>query len=316
MTNKSMIAGARAGLLLWVSLPIISALLVAGCGRGGGSSSGSAPPQNLQSSSSSSAPPPQNLQSVPDSQLTIDTSSEQAMQTTITKVRESLSQAKREEFDNALQLIVFSQIDFGTDSASDANAAADRMKSKLSGKTGEQVIAEGENIEEVRRTKERDQALAEIKELQEKKAKWESAKVELARFQVERSRFFKKKQKYYGEQPIIELTVRNGTAHPVSRAFFVGTLRSPNRAVPWMKDDFNYSISGGLEPGEAANWSLAPNQFGDWGTVNAPDDAVFTVEVVRLDGADGETLFSSREFTDEDEKRLKKLLSQFPESAR
>jgi len=50
--------------------------------------------------------------------------------------------------------------------------------------------------------------------------------------------------------------------------------------------------------------------FSDWGKVKAPADAVFTVEVEQLDGADGEELFSSRNFDEDDAKRLSALLEE------
>ena len=114
-------------------------------------------------------------------------------------------------------------------------------------------------------------------------------------------------------EPIIELTVKNGTEHAVSRAYFAGTLSSPNRSTPWLKEGFNYSIPGGLEPGEKATWKLAPDVSSKWGTVDVPKDAVFTVEVIRLDGADGRALRALRRFTEEDEIRLNKLKEQFGE---
>jgi len=108
-----------------------------------------------------------------------------------------------------------------------------------------------------------------------------------------------------GKQPIIELTVKNGTGHVVSRAYFEGAIASPDRSVPWHKDTFNHSISGGLEPGEVATWSLIPNMY--WKTVDAPADAVFTVTVEQLDGANGETIYSTREFGERDLERLSEL---------
>jgi len=65
--------------------------------------------------------------------------------------------------------------------------------------------------------------------------------------------------------------------------------------VPWVEDDFNYQIPGGLEPGEEARWKLSPNMFSDWGKVDAPPEAVLTVTVLRLDGADGEEMLSIRD---------------------
>ena len=64
-----------------------------------------------------------------------------------------------------------------------------------------------------------------------------------------------------GKEPMIELTVKNGTSETVSCAYFEGAIASPGRSVPWYKDTSNYEIQGGIEPGETATWELAPNQL-------------------------------------------------------
>jgi hypothetical protein len=50
--------------------------------------------------------------------------------------------------------------------------------------------------------------------------------------------------------------------------------------------------------------------FSDWGKVRPPADAVFTVVVERLDGADGEPIFDARAFDESDAKRLTALLKE------
>ncbi len=152
----------------------------------------------------------------------------------------------------------------------------------------------------------------EIKELEVKRQETLKAKEELKKFKVLRSRFYKRDQEYSSyDQPIIDLTVVNSTDKAVSRAYFEGTIASPDRSVPWHKDTFNYQISGGLEPGEEASWSLAPNMFSDWGKVKAPSDAIFTVTVEQLDGADGKPLYSTMNFTEYDKKRLAELKKKY-----
>jgi hypothetical protein len=155
--------------------------------------------------------------------------------------------------------------------------------------------------------------LAEIQELLRKKEKANSDRLQLAKFEVVRSRFYQQQREFFGEDPVIELTVKNGTPNVVSRAYFTGTLASPDRSVPWVKDDFNYRIPGGLEPGETATWKLEAYTFGLWDQVKAPKDAILTVEVVQLDGVDGKPLLSIKEFSDEDAKRLSELQQKFPE---
>ena len=51
--------------------------------------------------------------------------------------------------------------------------------------------------------------------------------------------------------------------------------------------------------------------FSEWGRVQAPGDAVLTLEVVRLDGASGAKLYSTMDFTDEDAARLATLRAKF-----
>jgi hypothetical protein len=153
--------------------------------------------------------------------------------------------------------------------------------------------------------KKRAQALAEIQELTKKKLAAEKARADLAKFSVIRSRFRQERQ-MFGTEPIIELSVKNDTGHAVSRVFMRGTLASPGRSVPWLRETFNYSISGGIEPGEAADWALSLNMFSEWGKVKGAPDMVLTIEVLRLDGADGKPLYTL-DFDDEDQQRLSAL---------
>jgi|TARA_R100000935_G_scaffold57876_1_gene93021 hypothetical protein len=244
----------------------------------------------------------------------IDASSDEAMKVSVEKVRESLPQVRRKEFDEAIQVLAFSNLnmmDLLAEGASGAGNVKGKVRKSLDGKTGQQVIAEAERVRAERKERERQQALKEIRELEERRAKSESAHKQLQKFEIIRSRFYMREKEYMGNQPIIELTVENRTGQAISRAYFEGTLASPNRSVPWHKDTFNYSISGGLEPGEKAAWSLAPNMFSGWGKIEAPADAVFTVTVERLDGADGEPLYSKSGFDERKRQRLSELKKEY-----
>ena len=245
----------------------------------------------------------------------IDTSSDAAMETSIEEVRSTLSSEEKEKFDEALQVLAFSGVTlenlFTEGITGGAAGLQGRVKETLQGKSASEVIAAADSIHRERAVKEREQALQEIAELEEKQAEAAGARQELAKFEVQRSRFSNRENVLGMDEPIIELTVRNGTAHAISRAYFLGTLASPGRSVPWLKETFSYRIRGGLEPGEQASWRLAPNMFSDWGQVDVPGDAILTVEVVELDGPDGETLFSSEVFDEDDAERLAELKAKF-----
>ncbi len=51
--------------------------------------------------------------------------------------------------------------------------------------------------------------------------------------------------------------------------------------------------------------------FSDWGKVDAPADAIFTVSVVRIDDAKGNPIFGDAEFTKKDAARLAELKIQY-----
>ncbi len=243
----------------------------------------------------------------------IDGSSDETMKNSVSKVRLSLSEKKREEFDKALMVVGIGQISFADLFAADKTDTpplVESLRKALHGKTADQVIAEANRIRTEREEKERQQALEEIKELETKQAATIQAINALKKFRVLRSRF-RLEGDYIRPQPIIELRVQNDTPHAISRAFFEGTLASPGRSVPWHRDTFNYSIPGGLEPGESAAWRLAPNMFSDWGSIQAPADAVLTVTVQRLNGANDKTLFDATDFTETDRNRLVELRTKY-----
>lgn len=242
----------------------------------------------------------------------IDSSSEQSMQESAQLVRESLPPERRGQFDEALATLALSSLDFASilSGTVDADQMVANTKAQLHGLTAEQVIAEAGRAKAEREIREREQAFAEIAELQEKQNAAAVAREKLKDFEVKRSRFYLRERRYSGKEPVIEMTVLNGTDSAVSRAFFKGVVASPGRSVPWISEDFNYSIRGGLEPGEEQKWSLAPNQFSAWGT-EVPDDAILTVTVERLDGADDQPLFGSGGFSERDERRLEALIQQY-----
>lgn len=245
------------------------------------------------------------------SQPRVDTSSDEKMKESIAEARESLPENRRAEFDRALLTLSMSQVDFAevfaTGKTPDKEAIGSDLKKSLEGKTAEEIIAAADSVIAAQKAKERERALKEIQELIKERDAAKAAAAELAKFEVLRSRFYKERDYFGSFEPRILLRVRNGTKHPISRAYFKGKIASPGRSVPWLEEEFNYPISGGLEPGEEAEWVLAPNQFSEWGRVSAPPDAGLIVIVTRLDGPNGEAVLSTQEFTEEDQARLAAL---------
>jgi hypothetical protein len=242
----------------------------------------------------------------------VDSETDETFKNSMEEIRKSLETNDKKKLDDAIKMILFSGLDLKAIFSGGGNVEDFKKKNmeKLNGKNAKQIIAEGDKLLNTRKKKEKEQAVKEISELEAKKLKSEKDKVSLKAIKVVKSRFYKKKSTYT-VNPIIEVTVKNGTKHSISRMYFAGTLASKGRKVPWLKEDFNYEISGGVEPGETKSWTLAPNSFSKWGQVKIEKDAVFTVEVTGADDHTKKSLFSSRGYSSKDESRLEKLKSQY-----
>jgi hypothetical protein len=238
----------------------------------------------------------------------IDASDDASAKASIEKIRSNLDPDRKRKFDEALQYLAFSSLDLKDimSGRKDADSWKNDVMQSLDGMTVDEVIAEAEHLRTNREKKQREQVASEIQEIESRIAKAERDREELSKFEVVRSRYTQRENVLKMKEPIVELTVKNGTPHVVSRASFRGVLSTPGRTVPWLDEEFNYQIKGGLEPGEEATWTLAPNQFSAWGKVEWRDDMILTVDVVALDGPDGKTILSGK-VEERDRERLEKL---------
>lgn len=255
----------------------------------------------------------------------IDTSSDEKMKSSIEEVKNSLSLEKQKEFDEALKFIVFSQINLKNllTMQPNANNFTTDIKIILNNKTAEEVIQEAKKIQVAREEENRKLeaaklekmkqiALEEIKVLEEKKLQAEKSKEILKKIEIIKASFEQRSKPYSTfKEPIINLEVKNSTEKAISRIYFIGTVKSIGREIPWITETFNYSIPGGLESGETAKWSLAPNMFSKWGNVETPKDAILEVEVQQIDGADEKEIASTMNFTEKDEERLQNLKAKY-----
>lgn len=246
----------------------------------------------------------------------VDASTDEKLKESIAKVKDSLSDGQRSEFEEALKTLAFADVNGLADLAKlgQTGGLERGIKDRLNGKTGPEIIAAAAQVQAERKERERKEAIGEIEELRAKLRA--DAPDVLRKFVVERSRFGRSESGFMREN-VIELAVRNDTGKAVSRAYFHAVLLSPGREVPWVDDEFNYKIAGGLESGESAVWNLSPNMFGEWS--KAPDDRddlILIVRTVGLEGADGKPISGER-FTDRDAERLRSLVDgiQFESSA-
>lgn len=235
-----------------------------------------------------------------------DGSSEQAFTASAESVKKSLSPEEQAKLAEALMVVGMqgTTIFESALSGKSPESFASEMRSRVSGKTGAEVIAEADRIQAERAARERAEAEAELAKLEAAEKAVLGVQADLAKFEILEARLGKTEG--FMPRPFINMKVRNGTTFAVRRGYFRGRVTSPGRSVAWIEDDFNYQVSGGIEPGEEQVWRLSPNMFSGWST-DVPMDAALKVAVVKLEGADGKPLFTELEFAERDAARVASL---------
>ncbi|WP_317986313.1 DUF6694 family lipoprotein [Vreelandella aquamarina] len=245
----------------------------------------------------------------------IDTSSMPAAVVSIENVREALPAYKRDEFDKALAIMAmpsFSSVALLSPKRMNGAEIAEAANAQMHGLTGDQIIHRADEILRERRAREREQAVRTLTRLSEKQARAEQDAAQLARFRIDSARYYMSQSPYGTPEPVIDLEVTNGTDEAISEVRLQGVVKSDDRATPWINETFYYVISGGLEPGETAKWSLAPNRFGVWGNTQIPGDATFVVTLAGLKDAEGEPLWTSPALSKNEAAKLARLHEEYP----
>jgi hypothetical protein len=81
----------------------------------------------------------------------------------------------------------------------------------------------------------------------------------------------------------VEMKVTNGLSWAISGLFVEQVVRSPDRAVPWLKDSVSDWIAGGVEPGETRTVTLYFEGLPD----DVPADVVLEVRLLDVGDPDG-----------------------------
>ncbi len=231
------------------------------------------------------------------------------------KSRQTCRKTRKPQLLEDLKLITFSNIGEALSGQISAEQAKNNVRTTLNGKTAEDVAVIAANLRTERALKEKQQALAEIKQLQDIQQAAQIAKAEMAKFQILKSEFyFTEKNKNSAAphgQPVVVAKVKNGTTFSIARVGFKGTVASPGRATPWFVGTVELPIPGGIEPGESPTWEITPNQFSEWGKLDAPAEALFNLEIIKLVGADGAVLFDASGLTPQQTERLQALQNKY-----
>jgi hypothetical protein len=248
----------------------------------------------------------------------LDCTSDSAFEASLEAINVNLDSSRHEELAEAILYLALEDVNnlfVGLEMMTNRSAIRSNLEGIASGLTGVEII-------ELYESKQRAEDISSLKsnirgnkrrigefesEIKLLKAQVDSMKLNedgLKLFTISSAKFFWETAGYLPE-PKIEFTFTNGSKTSLSRIYCNGILQSPSRTIPWVKDSFNFEISGGVEPDETMTWTISPNRYGDWG--NAPknrDDMELTLIVYKVDGPSGATLYSSSD----SERYLKRII--------
>jgi hypothetical protein len=215
---------------------------------------------------------------------TLDLSSVEDLQESLVKLREPMAPEELDRFDEALGFLVGDVALGAAFSPEEAEAVLERFR-PLAGRTGEGIVAEARfrRIREVR---------SAVIWLESWRDESEEARRELADFRFIVARVFKR-HKDFLDWPVFEIKVDNGTEHTISLVHFRAALLKPGEVNPWLLEEFDHVVFGGLAPGDRGTWRIEPKQREWIRLIDPHPELKFGLEAMRLEALGGRTLVAT-----------------------
>ncbi len=213
---------------------------------------------------------------------TLDTSSLDGLENSLTALREPLELDERDRFDEALTYLVGGGALLNEEAQSTHPGIVLALYRPLAGMTVEDVFAEAlrRRLEEVQ---------GAVTELENKREGSDMNREALDAFDLKASRVYKRNRGFL-EWPIVEFKAENNTDQVIWLIHFRAALLRPGYEEPWLVEEFDQLVLNGLAPGEGDLWRIEPERQ-EWVTLIDPHpDLVYTLEVMRLEGLGGNVI--------------------------
>jgi hypothetical protein len=234
---------------------------------------------------------------------TLETSSVEKLEKSLAVLREQSELEQRDRLDEALKYLVGEEALIKGEEDEEGEEGEETMHPELvlalyeplKGMTAEGIVAEAMR-------KRLDEVQTAVTELEQARVGSEEARAELDRFNLEKSRVYKRNRGFL-EWPVIEFKAENNTDEVIWLIHFRAALLRPGYDEPWLVETFDQLVLNGLDPGERDLWRIEPEQQ-EWVTLIDPHpDFRFTLEIMRLEGLGG-TVIAGTEWGDIEEMRL------------
>ena len=228
---------------------------------------------------------------------TLETSSVEKLEKSLTVLREQSELEQRDRLDEALRYLVGEEAIVTSDEGEEPShpELVLALYEPLKGMTAEGIIAEAMR-------KRLDDVQSAVTELEQAKIGSDEARAELDRFKLEKSRVYKRNRGFL-EWPVIEFKAENNTDDVVWLIHFRAALMRPGYDEPWLVETFDQLVLNGLAPEERDLWRIEPEQQEWVNLIDPHPDFRFTLEIMRLEGLGG-TEIAGTEWGDIEEMRL------------
>jgi len=226
---------------------------------------------------------------------TLDTSSLDKLENSLTALREPLELDERDRFDEALTYLVGGGAILNDETQPLHPGIVLALYKPFAGMTVEGVTVEARRrrLEEVR---------GAVTALEKNREGSDTNREVLDAFDLTASRIFKKNRGFL-EWPVIEFKAENNTDKVIWLIHFRAALLRPGYEEPWLVEEFAQLVLNGLAPGDGDLWRIEPERQ-EWVTLVDPHpDFGFTLEVMRLEGLGGNVI-AATEWGDIEEARL------------
>jgi len=226
---------------------------------------------------------------------TLDTSSLDKLENSLTALREPLELDERDRFDEALTYLVGGGAILNDETQPVHPGIVLALYQPFAGMTVEGVTVEAHRrrLEEVR---------GAVTALEKKREGSDTNREVLDAFDLAASRVYKRNRGFL-EWPVIEFKAENNTDQVIWLIHFRAALLRPGHEEPWLVEEFAQLVLNGLAPGDGDLWRIEPERQ-EWVTLVDPHpDLGFTLEVMRLEGLGGNVI-AATEWGDIEEARL------------
>lgn len=222
----------------------------------------------------------------------IDISSDEKMEESVQKLKDSLNDDQKEKFEQAVSFIAFDGLTFNDIMSTDVTIK--NIKKKFKNKSYDDIIYDAKQIVKRR-----------IADLNKERESSSSARKSLEAIDVQRTTITTDNSGIIPRR-ILYIMVKNNTGTTLSTIAFNIKTFAPGRDVPYLNDDFKYEIPGGIQAGETLEWQLEPNTFmnDEWNR-DVPNGIIQMKAIACID-ASGNSLYQDT-WTAEKDKLMQSL---------